>query len=102
MVDFVNLAYPCGSPLASAIRDASKKRFRPIVLTAFVGIVPLLLEKRVEAQFRIPMDTSIAFGLLFFTFVVLLVLAAYYILEDVKFSWRRWVEGSAPEVAQEA
>ncbi len=105
MVDFVNRAYRGGSPLAIAIRDAGKKRFRPIVLTSlttFVGLAPLLLEKSVQAQFLIPMAASIAFGVLFVTGIVLvLVPVTYYILEDLKAGWRRWVDGPRAEVLLE-
>jgi multidrug efflux pump subunit AcrB len=48
-----------------------------------VGLVPLLLEKSVQAKFLIPMGVSLAFGVLFATVITLiLVPTSYMILED--------------------
>ncbi len=88
LVDFINRSYRSGTPLKQAIREAGEKRFRPILLTSlttFAGLTPLLLEKSLQAQFLIPMATSLAFGVLFATGIILvLVPVAYYILEDIK------------------
>jgi multidrug efflux pump subunit AcrB len=88
LVDFINRSYRAGTPLKTAIREAGEKRFRPILLTSlttFAGLTPLLLEKSLQAQFLIPMATSLAFGVLFATVIILiLVPVAYFILEDVK------------------
>ncbi|MEM7351529.1 MAG: efflux RND transporter permease subunit, partial [Acidobacteriota bacterium] len=97
LVDFVNRARRQGATLEAAIRQAGMQRFRPIVLTSlttFVGLTPLLLEKSLQAQFLIPMATSIAFGVLFTTAIILLfVPATYYILEDLKSLFRRGERG---------
>ncbi len=88
MVDFINQARQTGVPLAQAIRDAGVSRFRPILLTSlttFLGLTPLLLEKSVQAQFLIPMAVSLGFGVMFGTFITMvLVPTLYYILEDYK------------------
>ncbi len=98
LVDFINRAYRSGAPLHDAIREAGAARFRPILLTSlttFAGLLPLLLEKSLQAQFLIPMAISIAFGVLFSTFIVLLLVPAlYYILEDFQGLFQRW-RGSA-------
>jgi hypothetical protein len=73
-------------------------------LTTAAGITPLILEKSVQAQFLIPMAISLAFGVLFATFITLgLVPSLYLILEDVKGIFR-WVFGikSPPERDREA
>ncbi len=57
-----------------AARDAARSRFRPIVLTSvttIAGLMPLIAETSFQAQFLIPMATSVAFGLLFGTIFVL-------------------------------
>jgi len=57
--------------------NAGISRFRPIILTTITtvaGLYPLLLEKSFQAQFLIPMAVSIAFGLLFITAVILILL----------------------------
>ena len=55
--------------------EAGKQRFRPILLTSlttFFGLLPMILEKSVQAQFLIPMAVSLAFGVLFATFITLI------------------------------
>lgn len=88
LVDYINRARDKGMPVAKAIREAGAARFRPILLTSlttFAGLTPLMLEKSVQAQFLIPMAVSLAFGVMFATTVsLLLVPAAYHILEDIK------------------
>jgi HAE1 family hydrophobic/amphiphilic exporter-1 len=45
---------------------AVKRRFRPIVMTTVTtvaGLLPMLLETSIQAQFLIPMAITIAFGL---------------------------------------
>ncbi len=101
LVDFVNRKRKEGMPLEAAVREAGVARFRPIVLTSlttFVGLTPLLLEKSVQAQFLIPMAISLAFGVLFATFIILiLVPSTYIILEDIKALARR-VWGRRPDL----
>jgi multidrug efflux pump subunit AcrB len=93
MVDFVNRGRRTGKPLFEAIREAGVARFRPIVLTSlttFAGLTPLLLERSLQAQFLIPMAISLAFGVIFATFITLiLVPSIYHILEDIKGATRR-------------
>ena len=102
LVDFINRTYRSGTPLDQAIREAGEKRFRPILLTSlttFAGLTPLLLEKSLQAQFLIPMATSLAFGVLFATGVILIfVPVGYYILEDFR-AFSRKIFGSEVEAA---
>jgi len=86
LVDYVNKLRRAGTPLETAIRDASAARFRPILLTSlttFFGLMPLILEKSTQAQFLIPMAVSLGFGIMFATFLTLfLIPVAYLMLED--------------------
>ena len=88
MVVYINRFRDRGGHLADAVRQAGVARFRPILLTSlttFVGLVPLILEKSVQAKFLIPMATSLAFGVLFATGIsLMLVPASYLVLEDLK------------------
>lgn len=88
MVVYINRFRDQGGRLIDAVREAGAARFRPILLTSattFVGLVPLLMEKSVQAKFLIPMATSLAFGVVFATTIsLLLVPAAYLVLEDLK------------------
>jgi multidrug efflux pump subunit AcrB len=87
LVHYVNERRRQGAALEQAVRDAGVARFRPIVLTSlttFGGLLPLLAERSVSAQFLIPMATSLGFGVLFATGISLfLVPSSYVILEDL-------------------
>jgi len=86
LVDYINRLREGGTPLKEAVRLAGRVRFRPILLTSlttFVGLVPILLERSLQAQFLIPMATSLGFGVLFATFITLLMVPSIYlVLED--------------------
>jgi multidrug efflux pump subunit AcrB len=82
LVDFVNRARLEGTSLRDAVVQAGVRRFRPVLLTSlttFFGLVPILLERSVQAQFIIPMATSLAFGILFATVITLFLIPALYI-----------------------
>ena len=54
-------------------------------LTTFVGLLPILFERSLQAQFLKPMAIAIGFGVLFATFITLLMVPCLYlILEDLK------------------
>lgn len=71
-----------------AVINGAVRRFRPVVLTSlttFVGLLPIQLETAIQAQFVKPMATSVAFGVLFATFVTLVfVPVLYFVGRDVK------------------
>ncbi len=87
MVAFINKKREEHVDLLVAIREAGVRRFRPILLTSlttFFGLAPLMLERSMQAVFLIPMAVSLAFGVLFATFITLvLVPTAYLILDDM-------------------
>jgi multidrug efflux pump subunit AcrB len=107
LVDFIN-RHRQSHPLEVAIREAGVARFRPILLTSlttFFGLLPLLLERSLQARFLIPMAVSLSFGVLFATFITLvLVPAGYLIAEDVKAAarglWRPSAEPHAEPPVQ--
>ena len=74
--------------LDEAIRRAGSHRFRPILLTSvttFAGLVPMMADRSMQAAFFIPMAVTLAFGVLFATFITLvLVPVAYAILHDLQ------------------
>ncbi|MGJ3242657.1 MAG: efflux RND transporter permease subunit [Opitutales bacterium] len=88
LVDFINRERSRDESLIHAVKRAGAVRFRPILLTSlttFAGLVPILLEQSLQAQFLIPMATSLAFGVIFATVITLiLVPCGYLILEDLK------------------
>jgi multidrug efflux pump subunit AcrB len=69
-------------PFSKAIYEAGISRFRPILLTTFTtffGLAPLIFESSRQAQFLIPMAISVAFGLLFATFLILILLPVLFV-----------------------
>ncbi len=86
LVDFINNNRLRGADLRDAVIEAGIRRFRPILLTSvttFFGLLPMVLETSIQAQLLIPMAISLGFGVMFATFVILvLVPSIYLILED--------------------
>ncbi len=87
LVEFVKNHMRTGMEASQAARIASRERFRAVLLTSLttiMGLVPLLSERSLQAQVLIPLCTSLVFGLLASTVLVLLVLPALYsILGDL-------------------
>lgn len=87
MVDYINQRRTQGYTLLEAALEAGGRRFRPILLTSvttFVGLLPLMMDRSLQAQFLIPMAVSLAFGVLFATIVTLyLVPCALLTAEDL-------------------
>jgi multidrug efflux pump subunit AcrB len=66
-----------GIPPGQAVFKAGIRRFRPIMMTTLttsIGLAPLIFQKSVGGQFLVPIAVSIAFGLLFGTFLTLILL----------------------------
>ncbi len=88
LVEFLKRGVRAGLGVAEAARAAGRARFRAVMLTSITtiaGLLPLLLEKSLQAQVLIPLAASIVFGLLASTLLVLLVVPALYtIFDDLK------------------
>ena len=68
------------SDLIDAIVEASCIRLRPILLTSATtigGLMPLLFERSIQAQFLIPMAITIVFGLGVATLLILFVVPSF-------------------------
>ncbi|NWO05448.1 MAG: efflux RND transporter permease subunit [Alteromonadaceae bacterium] len=79
LVAFYNQQRQKGLGITDALNEAAVQRVRAVLLTSLTtigGLLPLLFETSLQAQFLIPMATSIAFGLGLSTFLVLLVIPA--------------------------
>ncbi len=76
-----------GMALVQAAGQASRDRFRPILVsvsTTIMGLLPLLAETSTQAQTLKPLVISVVFGLLVSTVLVLMVLPSFYaILDDL-------------------
>jgi multidrug efflux pump subunit AcrB len=92
LVDYVNKTVRDGVPLRRAVLDAGARRFRAILLTSlttFFGLVPMLLERSVQAMQIVPMAVSLAFGIVFATVITLLLVPCLYmILADLDSWWK--------------
>lgn len=88
MVNFINRRVQEGRPLLESVIQSGTRRFRPIILTSvttFAGLLPILFDRSLQAQFLIPMAASLAFGVLFATFITLLMIpSAYLVAEDIR------------------
>ncbi len=85
LVNFIKDHHRAGATVAEAAPKAARARFRAIFLTSIttiVGLLPLLLETSLQAQILIPLVTSLAFGLLASTVLVLFVVPAVYAILD--------------------
>lgn len=88
LVHFINQRRAEGVSVFDAVYQAGTVRFRAILLTSmttFAGLMPLYLEKSLQAKFLVPMAVSLGFGVVFATFITLMIVpTAYLILEDIK------------------
>ena len=83
LIDFINRRVRAGVPLTEAIQDAGRRRCRPVLLTSVTtvaALLPILVERSFQAQVVIPMATSLAFGLLFATVLILILVPTSYLL----------------------
>lgn len=95
-----------GMAIKPALIDAGCLRLRAVLLTSLTtiaGLIPLLFETSLQAQFLIPMAVSISFGLAFATVLVLLVIPVILsLIEQVSgyFSSEIKVQPIPPEPAK--
>ena len=81
IVEFANQLRDKGYTLEVAILDASARRLRPILMTAFTtlaGSIPLILSNGAGSESRISVGTVVFFGMAFATVVTLFVIPAMY------------------------
>jgi len=93
MVDFINKARDEGASIKDAVIQSGTLRFRAIVLTSLttaMGLMPIMFEKSVQAQYVTPMAISMSFGIIFATVITLfLIPALYMLLNDWGYRWRK-------------
>ena len=81
LVSFAKNRLAEGLTFEAAARQASRERFRAVLLTSLTtvaGLTPLLLEKSLQAQFLIPLAAAIVFGMMASTLLVLIVIPSMY------------------------
>ncbi len=90
LVDFINHRVRAGMDQHEALLEAGRRRLRPVFLTSLTtigGLVPMLLERSFQAQFLVPMATSIAFGLMLSTILVLFQVPVFFQLYLIVSQW---------------
>ena len=83
LLDRIQHLYKKGNDIIDVLAEAGQDRFRAIILTSlttFIGLLPIMFETSVQAQFLIPMVVSLSFGVLFSTFVTLLLVPNLFLL----------------------
>ena len=81
------------SPFEAVIAGGAR-RFRPIMLTSlttFFGLVPMISETSFQARFLIPMAISLGFGVIFATFIMLIMVPSIY---GVVLDAKHWIDAS--------
>ncbi|MCP4756967.1 MAG: efflux RND transporter permease subunit, partial [Proteobacteria bacterium] len=90
LVSFLKMRIGEGLTVDQAAATAGRDRFRAVLLTSLTtiaGMAPLLFETSQQAQILIPMVTSMVFGIMFSTVIILMAIPVVYtILED--FGWK--------------
>ncbi|MCK4840513.1 MAG: efflux RND transporter permease subunit [Methylococcales bacterium] len=90
LVSFYQKLINQGMKTQEALIEASCQRLRAVMLTSLTtiaGLAPLLFETSLQAQFLIPMATAIAFGLMFSTVLVLLIIPVLLSYHEEFYSW---------------
>ncbi len=85
LVEFTNRGRKGNLSTEDAILNAGAQRFRAILLTTlttFVGLLPVLFETSLQAQFVIPMALSLSFGILFASTITLVLIPCLYLVVE--------------------
>jgi multidrug efflux pump subunit AcrB len=81
LMDYSNRLRDGGMKPLDAVVEAGVARFRPILLTSvttIVGLMPMMLERSIQAAFLKPIVISLAFGVFMAFFVTLLLVPSLY------------------------
>lgn len=81
IVEFANQLRDSGRDIASSIRDASRRRLRPILMTSIAtaaGAVPLMIASGAGAAARSTIGTVIVFGVSISTLITLFLIPLLY------------------------
>ncbi len=81
-VDQINRFLREGQKVEEATFNSGIARLRPILLTTLttsLGMAPLIMETSKQAQFLIPMAAAVAYGLVFGTLILLIILPSAFL-----------------------
>jgi multidrug efflux pump subunit AcrB len=85
LIDRINQLRSQGHAVMESLLLGGQDRFRPIILTSmttFIGLLPIMSETSVQAQFLIPMVISLAYGVLLATGVTLFLVPSLYLMGE--------------------
>ncbi len=105
LVDYVNRCRRQGMAVDEALVLGCTVRFRAIILTSvttFVGLIPLMSNPTPMTAPFIPMAVSLAFGVLFATFITLIYVPTLYRIVEDLFGWNPVMQGVLQEDEDEA
>ncbi|MGV8932568.1 MAG: multidrug efflux RND transporter permease subunit [Luteimonas sp.] len=83
IIEFAIEQRQAGKPLGEAIIEAAKLRFRPILMTSFafiMGVMPMAISTGAGANARHAIGTGVIGGMLFATFLGLLLIPVFYVV----------------------
>lgn len=87
LVEFLKKGMRAGLHVAEAAAQASRQRFRAVLLTSLTtvaGLIPLMAEQSLQAQVLKPLAVSLVFGLTATTLLVLFIVPAIFtVLDDL-------------------
>jgi HAE1 family hydrophobic/amphiphilic exporter-1 len=93
-----------GKSAAEAAVEASRARFRPIIMTSFafiLGVVPLVLAEGAGANARRSIGITVFTGMLASTCIAILFLPSMFaVIQNIEDWWARRGKRSAPEAAR--
>src|SRR5690606_21903713 len=82
IIEFAVLERAAGKSLREAVIEAARMRFRPILMTSFafiMGVTPLALSSGAGANARHALGTGVIGGMLFATFLGLLLIPVFFV-----------------------
>lgn len=91
LIDFINKHRGDHEDVFDAVVEGAKLRLRPIMTTTITtvgGLVPMFIGGSEASSFQTPIATAVIFGLLFSTFVSLLLVPAMYLIFEGRRSRR--------------
>ncbi|MFW5798091.1 MAG: efflux RND transporter permease subunit, partial [Planctomycetota bacterium] len=100
LIEFINIGIREGKTIWEAVAGAGPARFRAITLTStttVAGLLPIILERSMQARFLVPMAVAISGGLIVATFLNLLITPAIYLMiNDIRRFIHWLVKGDWP------
>ncbi len=101
LIEAFNANIAKGMPIREALLEAGQRRFRAVFLTTLStvgGLMPMIVEQDLQAQFLIPMALSIAAGVAFATLLTLLLIPSLIlILNDLRCAVYYVIRGILPD-----